>query len=194
MKKLMAWLAVCVLLTAPALAEGEAAEWFAEASGGHSAVLEGGETVTAKHYTYSATIDGVSVRVCAICGQYDDGVLPVIPDAAAVSQKPKPSAQRGSFLVRGCANPFPAHPSVLFALTAVYEKDGGLATWKDVSTVSVPLKSVLPEGARLVRVSPASGDDSIQNPETWVDMEYSLEDGALTISTKTPALYLILGV
>ena len=110
----------------------------------------------------------------------------------ASSLAEQPSSQRGAFIVRGTGSPFSQEPGVLFAFTAAYVRDGALATWKDVSTVTIPLDINLPETARLIRVQPASGDDSIQNPEQHIEMEYTYADGILSFTTKTPALYMLI--
>ena len=49
----------------------------------------------------------------------------------------------------------------------------------------------LPENYQLIRITPAAGDDSVQNPEQQIEMESQWEEGVLSFTTKTPALYLI---
>ena len=197
MRKLLIFLLVFLVFALPALAESGQdhvwGEWLPAESGGHTALCaEDGETMNVKHTSYSVTLGEEKVSVCGVCGHFSEGVLPILPGASAVSQKAKPSSQRGTFLVRGAPLPFPGHSEVLFAFTALYENNGALATWKDVSTVTVSLNTNLPENARLIRVSPASGDDSVQNPEQWIEMEYTVTEGCISFTTKTPALYLIL--
>ncbi len=195
MKKTAALLLVLLCLMASAAAEDGHEHIFGEWSpseSGHSAVCaEDGETLTAPHYNFTVHIGGFSGSVCGVCGLYPGGVLPLIGDAQAVSLKAKPSKQRGGFIVRGMASPFAEAPEVLFAFTAAYIQNGALATWKDVSTVTVPLGTVLQGPVRLLRVQGASGDDSVQNPETHIEMEFALDGDVLTFSGKTPALYLL---
>jgi hypothetical protein len=196
MKKIIALALALALLTACFPGLGETAhehtwgEWI-PAEGGHTAVCtEDGEALTVKHYTFSTTMGGKSVSVCAMCGQYREGIFPLIEGAQAVSQKAKPSNQRGSLIARGLEKPFSDDETVVYAFTVAYVQNGALATWKDVSTVSLPIAG-LPGNARLIRISPAAGDDSVQNPEQRIEMESVYQDGVLTFTTKTPALYLL---
>ena len=43
-----------------------------------------------------------------------------------------------------------------------------------------------------MRVSPASGDDSVYSPEAWIDTAATYEEQILSLTTRTPGLYLIL--
>ena len=196
-KKMISFLLIFICLTASSLAEPAHehtwGEWLPDEAGGHTATCtEDKETLTVKHYSFSVNFGQFSGSICCVCGKTPEGVLPIIEGAQAQSQKAKPSNQRGAFIVRGTGSPFSQEPGVLFAFTVAYVRDGALATWKDVSTVTIPLDINLPETARLIRVQPASGDDSIQNPEQHIEMEYSYADGILSFTTKTPALYMLI--
>lgn len=57
---------------------------------------------------------------------------------------------------------------------------------------TIPVSDKLPEGTRPIRVQPAAGDDSVQNPEQHIEMEYVYENGAIQFTSKTPALYLLI--
>ncbi|MBQ9299404.1 MAG: hypothetical protein IJ214_02720 [Clostridia bacterium] len=196
MKKLLGILLALCLLGTLAFAAAEGAhehvwgEWL-PSDGGHTAeCAEDGDTLTVRHHTFSTgTISGSAV--CAMCGQYRDGVFPLIEGAEAVSQKAEPSTQRGIFVARGMETPYADAENVVYAFTVAYVHNGALATWKDVSTVSLPLDVELPENYQLIRITPAAGDDSVQNPERQIEMESAWEDGVLSFTTKTPALYLI---
>lgn len=196
MKKRLAFFLAIVLLWAAAssLAESQHGHIWGEwlpAEGGHAATCaEDGETLVARHYSFSTGTVSESA-VCAICGQYKNGVFPLIEGAQALSQKAKPSSQRGSFMARGMKAPYENAPNVVYAFTVAYVQNGALATWKDVSTVTLPLDVQLPADYQLIRITPASGDDSVQNPERQIEMESVWEEGCLTFVTKTPALYLI---
>ncbi len=169
-------------------------EWTPGENNMHTALCEEcGEELSARHYTFTSKMGEASVSVCAACGQYQDGVLALIEGAQALSEKPTPSKQKGVFIARGLESPFAGDETIIYAFTAAYINNGELATWKDVSTVSLPLNIELPEDYQLVRVTPSAGDDSVQNPEKRTEMESSYEDGVLCFSTKTPALYLITG-
>lgn len=169
-------------------------EWTEAEGGGHTAscVENDGASKTASHYTASVNISGKSYRVCLICGDYGNETLPLIEDASAAPVKENPSAQRGRLVVRGKANPFENDPSVLYAFTVCYERDGSLATFKNQSVISFSLQDLdLPEGFKLIRVQSSAGDDSVQNPEKWIEMGYEYQDGVFSFSTKTPTVYLL---
>lgn len=196
MKKQFLAAALCLALCLPCAVFGEEhehvfAQWVPAESGHEATCEECGETLTAKHYSFSSSIGGSSVGVCAMCGQCKDTVFGLIDGVEVVSQKPTPSKQRGAVVARGMEAPFEDEPEILYAFTLAYVQNGELATWKDVSDVKLPVDAELPESYQLVRVSPAAGDDSVQNPEERVEMESSYEDGVLCFVTKTPALYLV---
>ena len=198
MKKRLAFFLMIALLCAAVFSRAESpqhehiwGEWLPTAEGHTATCAEDGEALTARHYTFSTGTVSQSA-VCAICGQYKNGVFPLIEGAQAQSQKKKPSSQRGSFMARGMKAPYENAPNVLYAFTVAYVQNGTLATWKDVSTVTLPLDAQLPEDYQLIRITPAAGDDSVQNPEQQIEMESTWAEGALTFVTKTPALYLIL--
>ena len=170
-------------------------EWTEAETGGHIAfcVAEDGASKTASHYTASVKIGDITYRVCLMCGDYGEETLPLIADAAAEPVNANPGTQRGNLVVRGKAHPFENDPSVVLAFTVCYERDGGLATFKNQSRVSFSLGDVeLPEGVRLIRVQSSAGDDSVQNPETWIEMSYELQDGVFSFNTKTPTVYLLI--
>ena len=198
MKKrfLAAALVLVLCLPTPILAEEAHEHVFSEwtvTDGGHEATCEEcGETITAKHYTFTTSVADSSVRICAMCGQCGEEVFPLISGVTVTSQKPTPTKQRGAIVARGQKAPFEGDSEILYAFTLAYVQNGELATWKDVSDVVLPLEEELPEGYQLVRVNPAAGDDSVQNPEERVEMDSSFEDGALHFVTKTPALYLVM--
>ena len=178
-KKMISFLLIFICLTVSSLAEPAHehtwGKWLPDEAGGHTATCtEDKETLTVKHYSFSVNFGQFSGSICCVCGKTPEGVLPIIEEAQAQSQKAKPSSQRGAFIVRGTGSPFSQEPGGLFAFTAAYVRDGALAT------------------ARLIRVQPASGDDSIQNPEQHIEMEYTYADGTLSFTTKTPALYMLI--
>ena len=188
-----------LLLSGTALAE-EAhehvwGEWTEAETGGHIAycVAEDGASKTASHYTASVNISGKTYRVCLMCGDYGEEALDLIEDATATPTNANPGTQRGSLVVRGKAHPFENDPTVLYAFTVCYQRDGGLATFKNQSLVSFSLKDLeLPAGFKLIRVQSSAGDDSVQNPEKWIEMSYELtEDGLFSFHTKTPTVYLL---
>ena len=195
MKRIFALLLFLALLAAGAGLAEEAHEhtWgeWTPAEGGHTAVCAScGEALTAKHYTFATRLGSFSDSVCGMCGQYSGGVFPLIEGASIASTKEKPSKQRGEFIARGMEKPF-SDENVLFAFTVAYANNGGLATWKDMSVITLPLPLTLPDTYRLIRVQPSAGDDSVQNPEKWIDLQSTWENGALTFTAKTPALYLL---
>ncbi len=170
-------------------------EWVPLGDGRHMAQCTAGDdaTSTQRHYNMTVTAGGATVRVCAICGA-GQGIMqpfPVISQAQAIPRSVSPAAQRGMFLVRGMKNPFSADQRILFAFSLTYEHDGGIATFKNLSDIHVPLPIALPKGWKLFRIASAAGDDSVQNPETWVELEAAHDDDILTFVTKTPALYVI---
>lgn len=170
-------------------------EWTAVDGAGHiaSCTAEEAQTKTAKHYHFTATAGGESVRVCAVCGAATgtSGDFALLEGALAQPVSENPKAQRGDLVVRGLENPFPSDETVTFALTMTYAWDGGMATFKNPSRIEVPLDVELAQGYKLVRVSGASGDDSVQTAESWIDVDSSFEDGVLIFQTRTPALFLV---
>lgn len=199
MKKLIsALLMACLLMTTAALAETAHThvwgEWIPEAeSANHTGVCsECGESKTVKHYTASVTIADKTRSVCLICGNSAVGTFALVEGASAVPVAEKPKTQRGEFVVRDMAAPWAEDPSVLYAFTLLYANNGSLATFKNQVTVSLPIAAELPQNVKLVRVRSSAGDDSVQNPEVWIDMESTFEDGVLTFKTQTPSVYLVM--
>lgn len=190
-------LLIHLLLASSALAESAHthtwSEWLKEESGSnHTAVCETcGESSSVKHYTSSVNIGGSSRSICLICGNSAVGTFAAVEGATAVPVSETPKTQRGDFLVREMASPWAEDPSVLYAFTLLYAYNGGLATFKNQVTVSLPISVALPESVQLLRVRSSSGDDSVQNPETWIDMESTWENGVLTFQTQVPGLYLV---
>ena len=203
MKKLLCLLLASTLLLAANTVLAETThehtwgEWIAEEDGsGHTASCTDGDSavMTAKHYYFTVALNGISARVCAICGT-GRGIADSfanIDKATATPVDKNPGNQRGCLIVRGLEKPFETNESVAYAFTMAFVWNGGLSTFKNKCEISIPLNVELPGSWKLVRVASASGDDSVQNPETWVDIEAAYGNNVLTFVTKTPALYLIL--
>ena len=201
-KLLCLLLAVCVTLCATAALAQSAhehvwGEWADSGDGAtHTASCTAGDgaTESAAHYNFTGTIAGTSVRVCGMCGACSTSAAPfaLIAGATATPVGENPANQRGSLVVRGLESPFAEDASVLYAFTMAYEWNGGLATFKNRCELNVPLPEELPEGWKLIRISVASGDDSTQRSESWIDIEAAWENGVLTFESKTPSLFLIL--
>ncbi len=201
MKKCIAFVAVLLLTTVCAFAEDHVhvwGEWLpTQDNTQHSAVcVECGETLTTAHYNYSGSVSGGSIRVCGICGYADNtnGNFTMISDVTATPIRENPSSQRGELIVRGLANPTALDESIVYAFTINYANNGGLATFKNESEISISLDIDFPENWKLIRIRPSAGDDSVQNPEQKVDMEATFVDHVLTFTTRTPALYMIVAL
>lgn len=170
--------------------------WTATENGSQhmAACLECGEIQEKKCLNYTATLDGSKkVSVCANCGTCKYGAFERNEGATATPVAEKPLEQRGSFVVYGKALPFKElDADVLYAFTIGYELDGAAVTFKNKSTVQMKIDAELPEGFRLIRITPASGDDSTQTDEKWVDVEYTFEDGVLSFESKNPALHVVM--
>ncbi|MDO5378566.1 MAG: hypothetical protein Q4G52_09555 [Clostridia bacterium] len=192
---LLTALLVCANIFA-ASAEEHAHSWGAwtkvdGASQHTAACTDCGETKTVRCTSNTVTLGGDKQSVCAYCGANEYGAFERIEGAAATPLAENPSSQRGEFVAFGKAMPFEeADSSVLYAFTIGYELDGGVATFKNKSTVSLPIAD-LPEGFQLIRISTSSGDDSTSPKEEWVDIEYAYENGVLSFDTKNPALYIV---
>ncbi len=194
------FLALCLLI--PGLAGAEApdhehawGEWTHNNEGGtHTAECAVcGESRTVKCYNTTVTINENRINVCLFCGYAPFGMLSVIPEAKATPVENDSKAQHGVFVARGIEKPFgEKEPDILYAFTIAYCLDGGLATFKNKSVVSLPLKLDLPEGFKLEKVSVSSGDDSTQRKEEWIDTDYTYEDGVLSFISKSSTLYLII--
>lgn len=197
-KKLCGLLAALLLLTVPfaASAEEHVHRWGAwtkvENASEHTATCaDCGETKTVKCTGNTVTLDGDKQSVCPFCGANAYGAFTLIEGATATPTVEKPKTQRGEFVAFGKAMPFEAvDPSVLYAFTIGYTLDGGVATFKNKSTVSLPIAD-LPENFQLIRISTSSGDDSTSAKEEWIDIEYTYENGILSFETKNPALHII---
>lgn len=155
---------------------------------------EDGVTQRTRHNTYSATVNGASLRVCSICGTGSNLTAPfaLIEGATAVPTAENPLEQMGNLIVRGLANPTALDAKIVYAFTLTYEYRGGMATFRNTADVTIPLGVELPEGWKLVQVNPATGDDSTYSPETWIDTVAAYADQVLSLTTRTPGLYLIL--
>ena len=155
---------------------------------------EDGVMQRTRHNSYSATINGASMRVCSICGTGSRLTAPfaLLEGATAVPTAAEPLEQMGHLIVRGLASPTELDEKIVYAFTITYELRGGMATFRNTSDITIPLGIELPEGWKLVRVSPASGDDSVYSPEAWIDTAATYEEQILSLTTRTPGLYLIL--
>lgn len=168
--------------------------WKAAESGSqHTAVCtECGEEKTTKCTTYSVTLDNQKLSVCTYCGANKYGEFEKVEEATATPIAENPAAQKGEFVVMGKAEPFTElDDSVLYAFTIGYNRDGEAATFKNKSTVQIPVGEGL-EAFKLIRVTPSSGDDSTQTAEKWTDIEYTYENGVLSFETKNPALHMLM--
>ncbi len=151
-----------------------------------------GAAKTVKCTNVGITLGRSSMNICAICGTYKYGTFELIPQASALPVSDTPADQRGTLVVRGKTLPFEdTDPSVLYAFTLTYEWNGGMATFKNQSTISIPIDAELPEEFQLIRVSVSPGDDSVQRKEVWVGIEHDFTDGILTFAAKNPSLYII---
>lgn len=200
MKKLTLLLAVALLLSALTTVCAEHVhlwtDWKDMNDGAsHAATCpEDGVTQRTRHNTYAVTLNEASMRVCSICGAGSGMRAPfaLIEGAEAVPTAAEPLEQMGSLIVRGLAHPTELDARVVYAFTITYEYRGGMATFRNTSDVTIPLGVELPEGWRLIRVNPATGDDSTYSPEAWIDTQATFETQTLSLTTRTPGLYLIL--
>lgn len=197
-KKLCSLLAAVALLAVAftAAAEEHAHSWSAwvkvENASSHTATCaDCGETKTVKCTGNTVTLGGNKQSVCAYCGANAFGAFERIEGATATPLAEKPGKQRGEFVAFGKAMPFESvDASVLYAFTIGYGLDGGVATFKNKSTVCLPIAD-LPDGFHLIRITTSSGDDSTSPKEEWVNIQYTYEDGILSFDTKNPALHIV---
>lgn len=194
-------LALCLVLAsgagaAPAQAqEHHWGEWVkAEGSAGHTAAcVDCGVERTASCANFSVKPGSATLNVCANCGACGGDFFELISDASAVPVEGEAENQRGRLVVRGKEKPFPGHnDGIRYAFTLSYDWNGGLATFKNRVTATVPVRAELSDGFRVYRVSVVPGDDFNIRREEWIEIEYAFSDGILTFETKTPALYLII--
>lgn len=202
MKKRIAW-ATALLGLMLSVAAGAAAQDHAHAYGrwtpaedgsGHTAVCETcGEQAEASCANYTMRVGSESrLGICAICGACKLGAFEALEGAEATPTDEEPKAQKGRFVACGKALPFAGEDErILYAFTIGYEQDGKAVTFKNRSVIRIPIQAELPEGFRLVRIKAASGDDSTQTAEEWIDVDYTFEDGVLRFESKNPALHIV---
>lgn len=180
--------------TIPALSH-QWGEWSPETgSSRHTAqcIYGCGNEKTANCSNFSITVNRTSANVCAVCGKYQSGRFETLPGAGAVPLTDAPLAQRGSLVIRGKALPFEEmDPAVLYSFTLAYEWNGGLATFKNRSSVTIPLGVELPSVFHVYRISVSPGDDSNQRKEEWILTAHDVTDNTLVFSAASPALYII---
>lgn len=169
-------------------------EWIREEdSPYHSAVcIECGEKKAVRHSTASVTVSGQPRSVCLVCGDSATGILTLVKGVIAQPVSVESKIQRGDFVVRQMVAPWPEKPSILYVFTLLYAYNGGMATFKNQVRVSLPISDELPEKMELIRVQSSAGDDSVQNPEVWIDIDFLFEKGVLTFNTQTPGIYLLI--
>lgn len=152
---------------------------------------ETGETRSAA--CHNTTIDFGTIRksICLYCGRCPSGTFQLIEGATAEPVDMPAKPQNGTLIARGLARPFAEDVGILYAFTIAYEENGGIASFKNKSTVRIPLPKDLPEGVILQRVNVISGDDSTSPTEKRIDTNYTIEGGMLTFISKSSTLYIL---
>ena len=144
---------------------------------------------------YEVQTEKERFHVCAICGEWNEGVFEAIMEANA-EWEDKQGHPRGELIVRGAVRPFGTEPvdvegmneavSPVYGLTVACEWAGQAEEFNGMVKVFIPLE--MNAQFSLIRLN------SEMEEERWTAVPFVMQDGVLSFETDTDGLFLLMPV